>query len=173
MPVGEGGRPTSCPTCSTRRPRPALRGCPDHRRRVGHHVSAARLFAAEHIDAVEIDPLISRLGRALPSGSAVRRSARDDHQRRRAVLSTAVRRIRPGRIRLGGFPGAPVHLYEPAAGELSLHAGGDGRHPGAAQAGREWRCTTISAKAGGVPLWRDGPQSFGRRPWYFPCPTVR
>ena len=58
----------------------------------GTDVAAALRHGAKHVDAVEIDPAILRLGRAASSRSSVLRSAGHRHQRRRAAFPADDRR---------------------------------------------------------------------------------
>ena len=58
----------------------------------GTDVAAALRHGVRHVDAVEIDPAIIRLGRAHHPDQPVLRSARHRHQRRCAALSCGRRR---------------------------------------------------------------------------------
>ena len=89
----------------------------------GTDVAAALAHGAKHVDAVEIDPTIIRLGRDAQSGSSVQRSARHHRQRRRASLSAAHgQEVRPGGLRAHRLPDAAVGLLRRPARELHVHA---------------------------------------------------
>ena len=90
----------------------------------GTDVAAALRHGVEHVDAVEIDPVIIRLGRQLSPRPSVRRSARHGHQRRCAALPADVdEEVRPRRLRADRLADAAVELLGRAARELHVHRG--------------------------------------------------
>ena len=81
-----------------------------------------------HIDAVEIDPVIARLGAPVPSRAAVLRPARDGPRRRRTVVHPQEhRQVRPDHLRPARLADADVAVFESAAGELPVHRGSRSR----------------------------------------------
>ena len=91
----------------------------------GTDVAAALRHGVEHVDAVEIDPVIIRLGRELSSRSARTRDPRvtvinDDA---RHFLRTTTEEVRPRRVRADRFADAAVELLGRAARELHVHGG--------------------------------------------------
>ena len=90
----------------------------------GTDVAAALRHGVEHVDAVEIDPVIIRLGQTLAPGSSVLRSARHRHQRRRAAFpADHDQEVRPRRLRADRLADAAVELLGRAARELHVHRG--------------------------------------------------
>ena len=122
----------------------------------GTDVAAALMHGAEHVDAVEIDPTILRLGREPASRSSVRRSARHGHQRRRPPLpADDEQEVRPRRLCADRFADAAVELLGRAARELHVHRGVVPRGPRPPRRRTAcWSSTTTSARSGWSIGWR-------------------
>ena len=96
----------------------------------GTDVAASLLHGAKHIDAVEIDPVIVRLGRAAPSRSPYDDPARQRHHRRRAALPPHdAEEVQPRRVRADRLADAAIELHVGAARELHVHRGVVPRRP--------------------------------------------
>ena len=92
----------------------------------GNDVALALSEGATHVDAVEIDPVLQRLGRDLHPGASVPGPARERAHRRRPGLPGAdPRPIRPDPVRPARFAHVGVGAGRAAAGELPVHDGGD------------------------------------------------
>ena len=91
----------------------------------GTDVAAALRHGAKHVDAVEIDPVILRLGRAATIPIIRTRDPRvHGHQRRRPALpADDDEEVRPGRVRADRLADAAVELLRRAARELHVHRG--------------------------------------------------
>ena len=122
----------------------------------GTDVAAALMHGAEHVDAVEIDPTILRLGKQPASRSSVRRSARHGHQRRRPALPPHdEQEVRPRRVCADRFADAAVELLGRAARELHVHRGVVPRRPRPPRTATAcWSSTTTSARSGWSIGWR-------------------
>ena len=146
-----------------RRRRPAIRRCADdHRRRLGQRRRGRPGWhGVEHVDAVEIEPVLNEIGReTIPNRpyDDPRVSIHLDDGRS-FVRKTAS--VRPDRLRPGRFAGAALGLFEPAPGELPVHRGGVSRHQGQAQARRRVRHVQLStARAGSSAGWRRWSRRF-------------
>ena len=106
----------------------------------GNDVSRALAWGAEHVDAVEIDPVIQRIGKR-------------DHPDRpyddprvtvhlndgRNFLKSTDQAIRPDHLCAGRFAGAAQQLQQHPPGKLPVHEAGDGRCAAATEAGRHVR----------------------------------
>ena len=90
----------------------------------GTDVAAALRHGAKHVDAVDIDPVILRLGRRAPSRPAVQRSARHGRQRRRAAFpADDDEAVRPRGVRADRLADRAIELLRRAARELHVHEG--------------------------------------------------
>ena len=88
----------------------------------GTDVAAALMHGAKHVDAVEIDPVIIRLGRERHPDRPYSDPRVTVHQRRRAPFSeNDDEEIRPRRVCADRFADAPVGLLGRAARELHVH----------------------------------------------------
>ena len=89
----------------------------------GTDVAAALKHGAKHVDAVEIDPAILRLGPRAPSRSPVHAIRASRCQRRRAAFpADDDEEVRPGRVRADRLADAAIELLGRAARELHVHA---------------------------------------------------
>ncbi len=106
----------------------------------GNDVSRALAWGAERVDAVEIDPVIYRLGRQHhpdhPYDDPRVFVHLNDGRNYPEVEQQAVR---PHHLRAGRFAGAAQQLQQHPARELPVHQAGDGRRAQAAAAGRHLR----------------------------------
>ena len=122
----------------------------------GTDVAAALRHGAKHVDAVEIDPVIIRLGREHHPDQPYSDPRVTRRQRRRAALpADDDEEVRPGGVRADRLADDAIELFRRAPRELHVHRGvvpGGARSP---EAGR--RCsssTTISASGGWSIGWR-------------------
>ena len=103
----------------------------------GTDVAAALRHGVKHVDAVEIDPAIIRLGRAhhpdQPYSDPRVTVINDDA---RHYLRTTTEEVRPGGLRADRFADDAVELFGRAARELHVHGRVVPRRPQPAQAGR-------------------------------------
>ena len=114
----------------------------------GTDVAAALRHGAKHVDAVEIDPVIVRLGRQHHPDHPVLRSARHGRHRRRAAFpADDDEEVRPRRLRADRFADDAVELLGRAARELHVHGGVVPRRPRSARAGRPARRLQLLPRA--------------------------
>ena len=114
----------------------------------GTDVAAALRHGVKHVDAVEIDPAIIRLGRAHHPDhpySDPRVTVINDDARH--FLRTTREEVRPGRVRADRFADDAVELLGRAARELHVHRGVVPRRARPAEAVTAcWSSTTTSAR---------------------------
>ena len=106
----------------------------------GNDVSRALVWGAERVDAVEIDPVIQRIGQAGSSQPAVRRlSSHGALERRPQLPEGDDQTVRPHHLRAGRFARAAQQLQQHPARKLPVHEAGDGRRAQPLEAGRRLR----------------------------------
>ena len=119
----------------------------------GNDVAVALAQGAEHVDAVEIDPVIQSLGsRPSPRPPLPGPAGHRAHQRRPRVHPANSPALRPDPVRAAGLADAARRTGQSAARELPLHRRVDANGQGAPESGWDLRDVQLLRALPGRPL---------------------